>query len=140
MNFLTASKEQKGYAEEMVILNETKKLFKYSLSNSLDDIKIAIYERTGCNINLEYARWKINPRLSISVKYLMNTHRVNYSMTTDIREKTKFIVINMRVGDNWFITGYDEINGVFYNWDIIKTLSKVIDLIKDHFSEDDDAE
>ena len=52
MDFLTTLKEQKGYTEEMVILDETKELLKYSLANNLDDIKIAIYARTGRKIDL----------------------------------------------------------------------------------------
>ena len=134
------TQQQKGYIEEMIILDETKEMLKYSLSNSLDDIKTAIYARTGNNIDLNYARWRINTILSSSVKHLMNKYRVNYSMTTFIEKKTKCIVINMRVGDNWFITGYDEIKGVFHNWDFIETLAKAIDLITSNFLKDDDEE
>jgi len=114
----------KGCIEEMVILDKTRDLLKYSLSNSLDDIQIAIYSRTGHNVNLEKAAWKLNPGLSISVKHLMNSHNVNYSMTVDIRDKIKFVVVNMRVGDRWFITGYDEINNQLINWELILTLIK----------------
>jgi len=60
-----------GCIEEIVILDKTRDLLKYSLSNSLDDIQIAIYSRTGHNVNLEKAAWKINPGLSISVKHSM---------------------------------------------------------------------
>jgi hypothetical protein len=118
---------QKGCIEEMVILDETKEVLKYSFSNSLDNIRTAIYARTGKNINLEKAVWKQNPRLSISVKHLMNFHNVNYSMTTDAINDEKYVAVNMRVGDKWYITGYDEINGKFYAWhlfDIIKVFSK----------------
>ena len=138
MDSLTTYKHHNGYAEEMVVLDETKEVFKYTLSNSLDDIKIAIYARTGCNINLNKAAWKLNTGLSISVKHLMNSHNVNYSMTTDTRKKSRFIAINMRVGDKWFVTGYDEISGVFYNWEYLKTFKETIDFLKDHFASDDD--
>ena len=134
MNVLTTSKEHKGYLEEMVVLDETKKAYKYSLSNSLDDMRIAIYARTGCNINLNNAKWELNTRLSISVKHLMDTHGVNYSMTTDIKEKSRFIVVNMRVGDKWFITGYDEIKGKFYDWDLIQTYTKAVEIIEKYIS------
>jgi len=115
---------QNGYIDEIVILDETRDLLKYSISNSLDEIKIAIYARTGHNINLEKASWKLNPGLSISVKHLMDSHNVNYSMTTDTRDKVKFVVVNMRVGDKWFITGYDEVNGDFINWEIFHIYSQ----------------
>jgi hypothetical protein len=55
---------------------------KYSLSNSLDEIKAAIYTRTGHNIDLEKAIWTLNTGLSIDVKNLMLSHNVKYSMTT----------------------------------------------------------
>ena len=59
MDSLPIFKQHKGYAEEIVILDETKKAIKYALSNSLDDIKIAIYAKTGCNINLNNAKWEL---------------------------------------------------------------------------------
>jgi len=131
---LTIPTWQKGCIEEMVIHNETNEIYKYSFSNSLDNIRTAIYSRTGHNINLENALWKLNHELSISVKHLMNSHNVNYSMTTDIIDKIKFIAVNMRVGDNWYITGYDEINGKFYDWhlfDSIEIFRKLIGEIMD---------
>jgi len=120
LNELLATPEWKnGCIEEIVILDETKQVLKYTFSNSIDSIKTAIYSKTGCNINLKKALWKLNPGLSISVKHLMNLHNVNYSMTTFIRDKLKSIVVNMRVGDNWFITGFDEINGIYLNWEFL---------------------
>jgi hypothetical protein len=121
---------EKGCIEEMVILNETKDVLKYSFSNSLDDIRIAIYARTGHNINLEKAVWRLNSRLSISVKHLMNSHNVIYSMTTNIRDKVKFVIVNMRVGDKWYITGYDEIEGEIYSWDLLNSLSRALKIVK----------
>ena len=65
----------------------------------------------------------------------MNNHQVNFSMTTDVKRgsKTRFIAINMRIGDHWFITGYDEINGDFYNWDFIDTCKITFALIEEYF-------
>jgi len=138
---LTVPTWQKGCIEEMVILNETRDVIKYSFSNSLDNIKTAIYARTGHNINLQRAVWKQNPDLSISVKHLMNYYNVNFSMTTDIIDKVNFIVVNMRVGDNWFITGYEEKNGKFVSWDSIHTYSIAVRMVKDfikrYYSSDD---
>ena len=131
---------EKGCIEEMVILNETKDVLKYSFSNNLDDIRIAIYARTGHNINLEKAVWRLNSRLSISVKHLMNSHNVIYSMTTNIRDKVKFVIINMRVGDKWYSTGYDEIEGVIYSWDLLNSLSRAVKIVKDilNYNDTDD--
>jgi len=127
-NLLSVPTWQKGCIEEMVILDETKEVLKYSFSNSLDNIRTAIYARTGKNINLEKAVWKQNSRLSISVKHLMNFHNVNYSMTTDAIDDEKYVAVNMRVGDKWYLTGYDEIDGRFYAWqflDMIKLFRKL---------------
>jgi len=128
---------EKGCIEEMVILNETKDVLKYSFSNNLDDIRIAIYARTGHNINLEKAVWRLNSRLSISVKHLMNSHNVIYSMTTNIRDKVKFVIINMRVGDKWYSTGYDEIEGVIYSWDLLNSLSRALKIVRDILNDND---
>jgi len=108
-----------GYAEEYIVLEENQELFNYSLSNNPDDIEIAICTRTGLKINLENAYWVLNSRLSISVKHLMNKHHVNYSMTIryDEEEKTRFIYVNMRVGDKWFITRFKENNGNISNYE-----------------------
>jgi len=127
----------KGCIEEMVILNETNDVLKYSFSNSLDDIKIAIYARTGHNINLEKAVWRLNSRLSISVKHLMNSHNVIYSMTTNIRDKVKFVIVNMRVGDKWYSTGYDEIEGKIYSWDFLNSMSRALNIVRNILNDND---
>ena len=104
-------KDKLGYVEEYIIIKcdgAKNILLKYSLSNSLDDIKTAIFNRTGVNLKLEKAKWRMNPRLSASVKHLMNKHQVLYSMTTFCEGSVKVIIINMRVGDKWFYTSYDE--------------------------------
>jgi len=126
-----------GCIEEIVILDESKQVLKYTLSNSLDSIKTAIYSKTGYNISLEKALWKLNPGLSISVKHLMNSHNVNYSMTTFIRGRFKSLVVNMRVGDNWFITGYDEIKGNFFNWELLRIYLEALNAFS---SSDEDAD
>ena len=120
-----------GCIEEWVILDdrETSEVLQYTFSNSLDCIRTAIFSKTGHNIDLGKAAWKLNPKLSISVKHLMNHHNVNYSMTTYIRSKRKHVVINMRVGDDWFITIYEENDDKFINREFIDTCYKVIDVI-----------
>jgi hypothetical protein len=141
---LTIPTWEKGCIEEIVILDETKDVLKYSCSNSLDNIKTAIYARTGHNVNLKNALWKLNPQLSISIKHLMNSHNVNYSMTTDIKGERKYLVVNMRIGDNWFITGYDEIDGKFFNWEFIRTFNlatkMAIDMLNNNLFSDNDTD
>jgi len=107
--FLT-TKDKLGYAEEYITLkfNNPKEnvLLSYSLSNNLNDIELAILNRTSINVNLKNASWKFNDELSIYVKQLMYKHRVVFSMTTYEENKITIIVINMRVADNWFYTRY----------------------------------
>jgi len=119
---------QNGCIEEMVYLKEIKEVLKYTFSNSIDHINTAIYARTGQNINLEEVFWTLNKELSISVKHMMNFHNVNYSMTICERNK-KQLIVNMRVGDNWFLTGFDEIKGRFIEWTQIATLEYVRKII-----------
>jgi hypothetical protein len=142
----TTPKDQLGYAEEYITINFGKPddsiLLNYSLSNSLEDIKIAVFKRTGLEIKLEKAKWYINPDLSINVKHLMNKHHVFYSMTTYYNENVRIISINMRVGDNWFYTSYGEIKGKCYSWDHFETLEKVKRMLKEiedgfRYEEDD---
>ncbi|WP_461246806.1 hypothetical protein [Treponema sp. R6D11] len=138
---LTVPTWQKGCIEEMVILDETRNVFKYSFSNSLDNIKTAVFARTGINIDLEEAKWQQNHKLSISVKKLMNSYNVNYSMTTDIKDidNKKFIIINMRVGDDWYVTGYEEEYGEFFSWEMLRIL-ELFDLIKKSNTSSNDAD
>jgi len=140
-------KDQLGYAEEFITIKRGKPddslLLNYSLSNSLEDIKMAIFKRTGLEIKLEKAKWYINPYLSISVKHLMNKHQVTYSMTTFYEKTVRVISINMRVGDNWFYTSYCEIKGKCYSWDYYATLEKVKRVLKEienRYQLDDDEE
>jgi len=132
--FIT-SKDRLGYAEEFITIKRGKPddslLLNYSLSNSLEDIKMAIFKRTGLEIKVEKAKWFINPNLSISVKHLMSKHQVTYSMTTFYEETVRVISINMRVGDNWFYTSYGEIKGKCYSWDYYTALEKVKRVLKE---------
>jgi len=138
----TIAKDKFGYAEEFIVVksDEPKNdlLLKYSLSNSLDDIKIAIFNRTGFNIKIEKAKWVFNSYLSISVKHLMNKHQVFYSMTTYYEGKVRVVCINMRIGDNWYFTRYAELKGKIYPWDYFNTLQKINRLIDSHLSSEND--
>jgi len=136
------TKEKFGYAEEYIVVKYDKQKFdlllNYSLSNSLDDIKIAIFNKTGLNLNIEKAKWVFNSCLSINVKHLMNKHLVSYSMTTYYEGKVRIICINMRVGDNWFITRYTELKGKCYHWDYFDTLEKLKRFIEYYLSYEND--
>ena len=84
---------------------------------------MAIFARTGNKINLANAKWILNHELSINVKHSMNTHNVDFSMTIDKKDKINHIAVNMRVGANWFITGYSEFKGKDVSWDTIRSWS-----------------
>ena len=133
---LTTPKEQNGYTDEIIIIDGTDLLLKYSLSNSIEDIKTAVYARTGCNVDLANASWKLNPVLSVSVKELMNKHCVIYSMTTWIKGKNKQLVVNMHLDDKWFITGFKEIKGSFYSWDFLMVARKFIKILLKYKGQD----
>jgi hypothetical protein len=137
--FLTP-KDVLGYAEEHIVDEKNQELLNYSLSNSLDDIKNAVYTRTGLNINFDYAYWQLNADLSTSVKHLMNKHRVTYSMTTldeedddDDEEKFIDVFVNMRVGDQWFLARFFASNkeSNFYDLEKLEYCKRILKLFKD---------
>jgi hypothetical protein len=95
--------------EEEIFVEGTDSLLKYSLSNNINEIERAIQSRTGITMNLSDIGWTLNPALSISVKNLMNKHNLNYSMTTYIEGIFRYIIVNRRVGENWFFISYKVI-------------------------------
>ena len=130
--FLTP-KDVLGYAEEYIIIEKDKIMLNFSLSNSLDDIEIAIYTRTGIDVNLNDAYWQLNTNLSTTVKHLMNKHRVAYSMTTwdDKEDGRKYLLVNMRIGDKWFLTRFNEEDGVVYNYEQYSICKKMLKYFRD---------
>jgi len=138
--FLTP-KDVLGYAEEYIVVEENHQLLNYSLSNNLDDIEVAIYARTGLDIDLNNAYWQLNTNLSISVKHLMNKHRVNYSMTTwEEEDKRRYLVVNMRIDDKWFLTRFNEKNGEVYNYEKFIICKKLVNLSDDYDIDDPDID
>ncbi|MCL2069642.1 MAG: hypothetical protein FWH19_01475 [Treponema sp.] len=117
-----------GILEKTILVEGRNENFTYSLSNSLDYIKSAIQTRFGKKVDLDKAVWKPNPRLSESVKKMMNEHNVDYSVTIIEKESEeliydRYLIINMRSGDRWYFSNYFEIKGVFLNWyTIVKTM------------------
>ena len=136
-SFMT-TKEELGYAQEHII-NEKKEIQNYSLSNNLDDIKIAIFDRTGLNIDLEKAHWIINNNTPVSIKHLMNKHRVIYSMTISQEEEYKYLFIYMRVNDKWFITKYSAIGEEFISLNQLHTYNTILKLAKRTLLDDIDC-
>jgi hypothetical protein len=57
-------------------------------------------------------------------------------MTTWEKVNKKHITINMRVGSNWFITDYEEIDDEYYNWDTIFYRNFFTSFINKYFSND----
>ena len=129
-SLLLTPKNKLGYIEEYLVITEYDLLLKYSLSNSLDEIEISIFERTGQSINLKTVFWEINTRLVTSVKHLMNKHHVRYSMTTWKGAKNRKLVVNMRANDLWFYTGFSEIKGKFYSWDKLQTYEIIMNAFR----------
>ena len=118
--FITA-KDYLGYAEEYLIINSENnkefELLKFSLSNSLDDIKNAIYARTGHNIDLDKAYWRQYIDLPVSAKHLMDSQHVNFSVTTMDVDKGRLIIVIMRANKNkWFETKFFEMNGKIHSF------------------------
>ena len=132
-------KDQLGYAEEYIIVkgetSEEDQLLNFSLSNSLEDIEIAIFNRTQYSIDLENAHWKIYPYFSVSIKSLMNRHNVKYSMTTTQYKENLQIKIYMRSDDIWLITGFDELSGTLKCWNQIETLEAIKNAFKEAYKE-----
>ena len=108
------SKSSHSCFEEELLLDGWDFSLTYSLSNDLCDIRNAIYERTGYNIELENEVPKLNRILSSRVKNLMNKLDVDYSMTTYLRGGNIQITINRRVFDKWYIVQFQEIDGKLY--------------------------
>jgi len=133
-------KDKLGYTEEYIVVKHDNPkydlLLNFSLSNNLDDIKIAIFARTGQIINLDNAYWQLNSKLSVSVKHLMNINHVNYSMTVFGEEKDRSIVVNMRVADKWFYTDYREVDDKFLGIDF--TFKHLVKLYWKYFNDDED--
>ena len=132
--FLTP-KDVLGYAEEYIVVEEIQELLNYSLSNSLDDIKIAIYSRTGLDIDLNNAYWQLNTHLSTSVKRLMKKHRVIYSMTTwyEEEERVRHLCVNMHVVDQYFLASFFAGNkdNTFLDFEKFKCCTKVLNFLDD---------
>ena len=129
-----------GILEETILVEGRNEYFTYSLSNSLDFIKTAIQSRFGKKVDLDKAVWKPNPRLSESVKRMMNDHNVDYSVTIIEKESEelmydRYLIINMRSGDRWYYSNYFEIKGVFLNWyTVVKTMFNLF--LKEKYGDD----
>jgi len=143
--FLTP-KDVLGYAEEFIFLEEeSPELYNFSLSNSLDDIKTAIYTRTGSDFDLDNAYWKLEPELSDDIKHLMNKHHIIYSMATwyEEKEKRRYLVVYMHVGKKWFYTRHNQEDGKIYNYEKYEirreTIKRILKFLDDPSIDIDDC-
>jgi hypothetical protein len=94
--------------------NGKSKIFKYSLSNNINDIIEAVHKRTGCDtIDLDKIQWEENTGLSESVKTLMNNNNVNYSMTKEVDGYMTHVWINKRSDEKWFLYSGNFVKGKF---------------------------
>jgi len=102
---LTSNARNEDVFEEDIYI-ENRGILRYSLSNDINKIKVAIYKHTGNDdfsfIN-EYG-WRLNTNLSNNVKLVMNKYDVNYSMTYYSKDGIQFLVINKREGNRWYIS------------------------------------
>jgi len=105
--FLTGLAFGQTIVEEEILINNTN-LLRYSLSNDISEIEKQIEARAGVKISLSDIQWTINPLLDDNVKIEINRLNVNYSMTTYTGPFIpmvfyRYVIVNRRVGDNWFI-------------------------------------
>jgi hypothetical protein len=101
-------KNQREYMEEEIYV-ENVGLLKYSLSNDLVVIVNAVADRAGYIIDdpINTVVWVLNTKLSENVKEAMIKHSMNYSMTIVSEGSVKIVMINRRMGNNWYITAYE---------------------------------
>jgi hypothetical protein len=83
--------------------NSMGKNLEYSLSNDLAEIEESIKIKTKLKFGLDEVDWRINPRLSESVKILMSENNVNFSMTTYYESPFRIITINKRTDEKWSV-------------------------------------
>jgi hypothetical protein len=101
--------------EETVFLPVLNESFTYSLSNDLEEIKKAIYFRTGINIkSINVSDWRLNTKLAKETKALMNKHNVSYSTTSRIEGDDMHIVINQKIENDYYIYNGQTINGHYF--------------------------
>jgi curved DNA-binding protein CbpA len=102
---------RKNFTEEEIYV-ENKGYLKYTLSNNLSVIINEIYNRMRCTIpdNPSQILWELNPGLSPNVRWSMNKHNQNYSMTSFFENSIEIVIINKRSGSNWYYAGYEIIS------------------------------
>ena len=106
----TNQNNQSGFEVENIFI-EGSGLLKYTISNNINIIISEIVYQTK-NIfpdKVDEIPWTLNTMLSENVKFSMNKHNMNYSMTTYMEGSIRYIVINKRAGKNWYYSCY-EIN------------------------------
>ena len=125
-----------GYSEKSIIIKENNKTLTFSLSDSLDDIKIAIFSRTGQNIEIEKASWKVSSNIYDEIRDLMNKHNATFSMVTGEENNIKLFSVHMKTDDNWFLTRYAELKGKYYCHDYFEVYSTISEVLGKYYLSD----
>jgi len=101
--------KQKDFIEEEIYI-ENFGLLRYTLSNNINIILNSITRRSGVIIpdSAKEIPWTKNTRLSENVKKSMNKNNMNYSTTMYYSDSYIQIIINKRIGNTWYVTGYDD--------------------------------
>ena len=133
MDNISSTLGNNGYIDETIILEEFNEIFKYSLSNNLDNIKDAIKKRTSHILELDNVKWEMNYSLSENVKKTMNKLNLDYSMTIVNGRKIYYIIINMRAGNNkWLLTGFEKINNEYYSFSLIESFKQFYKILNNN--------
>ena len=128
--FLKYDERHSKCKEEEIYLEKMKRSYKYTLSNDLFEISMAIYTRTNCAIHFDKVEWKLNHYLSDKVKELMIKHQAKFSMTMWEEMGIRKIIVNMKQADKWYIIRFNELNGKILSSDDIDKLVMSSDDIK----------
>jgi curved DNA-binding protein CbpA len=108
-NNTSSTQSNESIFKEEKIYVETKGCLQYILSNNLNIIINEIYNRVKCTLPdcPSQIPWKINLYLSKNVKNSMNTHNMNYSMTSYWEGSIEYVIINKRTNNDWYYTAYE---------------------------------
>ncbi|MCL2208967.1 MAG: DnaJ domain-containing protein [Treponema sp.] len=106
----SSTKNQPSFIEKEIYI-ETIGYLKYTLSNNIDTIINEIYNRLRYTFpdRASQISWIINPSLSKNVKEAMETHNMNYSMTSFYEGSIEYVLINKRKNNEWYICNYESI-------------------------------
>jgi len=110
-NSLSQKSNQTSFIEEDIYI-DGKGYLHYTISNDINTIVNEIYNRVRCKLpdTPSQIPWMENSVLSPNVKKSMNKHNYKYSMTSYYEGSKEYIVINKRMGANWYFALYEIIS------------------------------